>query len=60
MDAWEKTELDINNWITENGGLGVPLTAFGIWTVLKKKLTMTKKPYVLRRHYIHLLVRRTD
>ena len=30
MDAWEKTELDINNWITENGGLGVPLKAFGI------------------------------
>lgn len=36
MNAWEKTELDINNWITENGGLGVPLTAFGIWTVLRK------------------------
>jgi hypothetical protein len=30
MDAWEKTELDINNRITENGGLGVPLKAFGI------------------------------
>ena len=43
MDAWEKTELDINNWITENGGLGVPLTAFGIWTVLKKELTEAKK-----------------
>ena len=43
MDAWEKTELDINNWIIENGGLGVPLTAFGIWTVLRKVLTDDKK-----------------
>ena len=43
MDAWEKTELDINNCITENGGLGVPLTAFGIWTVLRKVLTDDKK-----------------
>ena len=43
MDAWEKTELDINNRITENGGLGVPLTAFGIWTVLRKELTDDKK-----------------
>ena len=60
MNAWEKTELDINNWITENGGLGVPLTAFGILTVLKKELIDDKKQYVLRRHYIHLLVRRID
>ena len=36
MDPWEKTGLDINNLITEGRGLGLPLTVFAIWSVLRK------------------------
>jgi hypothetical protein len=43
IDVWEKTGLDINNLITENGGLGMSLTAFTIWTVLRKAFTNDKK-----------------
>ena len=38
MDPWEKTGLDINNLITESRGLGLPLTVFAIWTVIRKAL----------------------
>lgn len=28
IDKWDKVGLDIQNWFTENEGLGMPLTAF--------------------------------
>ncbi|XP_076775118.1 endogenous retrovirus group K member 5 Gag polyprotein-like [Arvicanthis niloticus] len=38
VDTWEKVGLDIKNWFSENGGKGMPLTAFAIWNVLKETL----------------------
>ena len=43
MDTYEKVGLDIKNWFTETGGLGMPLTEFAIWNVLRKALADDKK-----------------
>lgn len=43
VDTWDKVGLDIQNWFTENEGLGTPFTAFATWNVLRKALADEKK-----------------